>query len=730
MAVTVTTSTFPEAWAVLSSPGSRVIVKSPLTGRLWTMVTTPGYTGRLYWSTDGAAWTDSGLTTSNWWHGNLRFDESGNLHGVTRTTTDGSLRFQRWAAVGVTLAQNVDMLVSGLLVSTYPAITVHADGAGWVAHLLASSFNGAVDTLTHVQVRLDGAGLVVGSPTQQTIRSAAAVSNHRVALDFHHTGDGHTIKAGAPHLFAAWTLSGGDLGVAKATYSGGAWTWGAPVQLSPNGSTIPVSALFDGSRFIVAARDGVDADTLLVFERDAAWTLTTARPPTDIATDAQTIHGVAVSVDKFGDFYLAAAVSTTATPATNRIQAIKYTRDTNSYGTWATVEDVRPRINTGDTQLDMSMMAFADTRVRLVYVQHGTGAQPWTVRYESPMSTNVAPDPPAWLLEDNQPRDVAAALTLLHGFTDRNTGDTQRRRAIKRQIGATVRWWNGTAFAATGETWIVTNANFLTLAAGWGLDADANHMYAVNVEDQDGLASGYGPWLTVIPTAKDNPTLTGGALITTPSRTTTWTVATQTRRRVWYTDDLTGEIFDDTGFSPATGTSGSYTSPVVMPNGTEITERIQTINDEGLPSDVVALTFNVSYTPPWAPTFELVEDTPKAANTLLIANPPASGGRPELAYNNVYRRTLARDDDGNVIFIGPTIRRGTQIPADSTWVDDLVPFTVEVEYRAEAVAVTGAVSLSAWGGGLGDSGPDPDPGGSSDTSVYGEGIYGEMVYGA
>jgi hypothetical protein len=251
------------------------------------------------------------------------------------------------------------------------------------------------------------------------------------------------------------------------------------------------------------------------------------------------------------------------------------------------------------------------------------------------------PNIPLWVNAQGQAADVSATLLLDWNFTDPDPTDTQSAYALSKQEGAgALEYWR-----ASDSTWQATEqkniigTTAVTLPTAWGIDADPVHTYKVKVWDQSDVASTYGDGLSVIPSAKVNPTVatpTEAQVLTNNSVTVTWTVAAQTAYRVKLV--IFGSPLHDSGW--VTSTALTYTIPVELADGFSYTIELQTKNAEGLASNVVTRNFSVNFIEP--PASSIVA-TPSPVNgwvSVAMTNPAPVGTQPAMAYQDLWRRPV------------------------------------------------------------------------------------------
>lgn len=487
-------------------------------------------------------------------------------------------------------------------------------------------------------------------------------------ISLHHSGDGHT--SSTPHLWVAWGRNAVYL--TKVAYNNNSWTGGVGVPVAaPSAAMDYITARFDGSRYLVAVPDGTT--TLHIYERDGANTTTVTRDQTNAMASA--IVHIGFMFNDLGDLKVWAAGSSGA------VQQSNYTRSGNSWGTWSSTS-----ITPSATQNEYGTMRNA----------YGIARWLWYYRTSTPavlsdfVAVTYAPNTPMITSPpDGQAQDVAAALVITWSFTDPDPSDVQSGYYLKRQVGAgAAQYWNGSVWGGS-EVKNVTATTSATIpsALPWGLNADANHTYSVKVEDSGNLASAYSSVVTVIPSAKVNPTITAptaAQVLTDNSVTVTWTVSEQTSFRVVLLES--GNQVFDSGYvtSPVTTYTPSYT----LKDLTSYQAQLTTKNLEGLASTTQTVSFSVDFIEPATPTLQVSPASELGVINVIITNPTPSGGQPALTTQDLYRRVVGDTSDG--------IRVSTGLLSAATFTDFKVSSGVDYAYRARAFGVNGTNQFSSW----------------------------------
>ena len=692
-AVTIdtSTSTQPLRWS------SQRRIDSCQGGVLW-MTHYSGTAFEFWYSTDdGATWAqDTGATitpTSGTEASiDLFIDLDDYLHVVwqdtSSTTTGLTYRRGTLSAAKTTITWGTATAVESTAGRASVVAFRKPSGVGWHVAVFAEDAGTEVGVFV---ARLDATGAfedTAGNEFNWYSKKGSGFqsgggSNMAPCLDFNHTGDGKTVAGNSPHLYCVYHTgtTGANKGIRfrKFVWTGSTYSANTDRGLDESnhadGATNGLlSAAFDGAQVIVGYRPSTATTTVAWVERDAGDTTTTARTPTALADG--TVQSVSVSYDKDKNGYILASATTSVDP-----KHVKYTRS-SSWGSWTAIEATDTRANSASWQ-----RGYSRSYLRCVFAR--LTASPYDVRYDRTILTSTAPSASTWAApSDGQASDVAAALLLDWDFVDIDSGDTQSAYAMRRQIGAgAYAYWN-----AGGSTWDVaevkntSTTTSLSLSASWGADGDANHKYAVKTWDSVDLEGSYSSELTVIPSAKDNPTIGTPADAGTYAAallTVDWTVATQTQYKAELLNAGGTTVLESSGF--VTSASLSHTFAYVMSNSTDYKVRITTKNDEGLTSTADTNSFTVSFTPPATPTLVVTGGTPTGAIRVAITN---GAGPPATTTVDLYRR---EGTDSST-----SIRIATGLGSSPTYDDYAVESGTAYQYQAIGFAATGASATSAW----------------------------------
>lgn len=295
-------------------------------------------------------------------------DASGNLI-YRRGTPNAGRTAWTWAAA---------LILNDSL--THPDIVAHREGTGWVAHIV--SWNGS--TVYYHRVTTTSGGVSTGSQ----IKTFSLVNVGRPSIDFHHIGDGKTVKDGLPHIFFTWSkgTSGSSSGtrINKYSYSGGVWSQVQERTLG-DGSKFMFSAShwmhcrFDGTRFVFIGwvRANIAGDNeLVMFERDVADTTTVERVllANPVAAVSALDYGGSVYNDLNDDFYIIGLNSDEAAGSRDLVYR-KWTRSGLSLGSEVVLDTA-----VGNTPYVVAYPKVIDNRFEFAYLD-GTSS-PYSIVFQ------------------------------------------------------------------------------------------------------------------------------------------------------------------------------------------------------------------------------------------------------------------------------------------------------------------------------------------------------------
>lgn len=505
------------------------------------------------------------------------------------------------------------------------------------------------------------------------------------SLSLEHTGNG--VSSSNPHLWVAFGRT--QVRIVKATWNGGGWAGpsASVTLLNPVGARDYIPAKWDGTRWVVAVPNPTQTDTVSVYERNQANTVTTGRitpvHPTGVIRQA-TVSFNAVN----GDIRVFAVGTSTAV-----LYYVDFVRATGTWTSWATVLATALIGTVAGTNFGTRRGSYGTAR-HDVYTVHATPTPNTFLLTQQ--SLTYAPQAPTWNLT-GQPysnggaADVAVALNVDWDFHDPDPADAQTAFALSRQIGAGalayLRISDSTWQAA--EVKNVTATTLRALAAGWGAGTDSPHTYRVKTWDATDVASAYGDTLTIIPSIKVNPVIVtpaAAAVITTDTVTVTWTAAEESAYRLTLTTNPGGEVRYDSGW--VTSTVLTLTPALSLPDLSGWTIGLTTRNLEGLASDTITRNFTVDYVEPAIPTLTFNPSVTEGVIWVTITNPAPSGGQPAVATQELFRRAVGDLTDG--LRVATALASGAVV---RVWT---VVSGVNYEFRALVRGVNGTSIYSPW----------------------------------
>lgn len=303
----------------------------------------------FHYSTDGISWfpgASSSFTTytttftSSALVYSFHIDIDDYCHVVYKDM-HGALQYRRGTpnAARTAWTWTAPIAVSGTTSPDFPDIVAHREGTGWVAHIVTSGTAGEMD---YYKVTITSAAAITVSAKTSLFNGATANTKTYPSIDFHHIGDGKTIKDGLPHLFVGYfggqAIAGKGIRCRKAVYSGGTWTWNADREidaLKAISGGYWLTSWFDGTRWTIGGfliHNG--AETYLSFwDRNEADTTTSPRyglTTGGIAT-AESLTAGGGMYDAEGNVYAVGMESTSV----NGARPLNYWKYTRSAGTWS-----------------------------------------------------------------------------------------------------------------------------------------------------------------------------------------------------------------------------------------------------------------------------------------------------------------------------------------------------------------------------------------------------------
>lgn len=512
-----------------------------------------------------------------------------------------------------------------------PDLVAHREGTGWVVHVVGQYDSGAQGAVFYWRGTIASNGATTWSGVTQLSLTYGDV-HCRPSIDFHHTGDGKTVKGGTPHVYIGWTAgkegSGASDGMRfrQYVYSGGSWTLGADTLVSAYWAPWNFGwsrLLFDGTTIVLGGLwYGAASYRIVLYDISTGGAIT---KPVDVAVSAKPNYlvGGTLTYDGNGNVYM---FGEWGNQSPFGLQYRKFNRST------LTLEAAVTLVSVSRSHNLVSAARAASTRVEWMYTDGA--AAPYTAYFGDPLVLNAPPNAPGLVAPANGATiDLGGAVYTDWTFNDPDTGDTQGAWAFRRKLSgaASYEYWNvGTAAWQSTEVWNSGSATEYTFPAGSWANGNT-YNWSVNTRDQSGATGAYAGDRTV--SGGNPPDVT----VDEPRGT-----ATSSRPRVeWTFFDPAGgsqaayhvKVFDaDTysagGFDPNTTAalwdSGEINSSSVfdrvvgvdLETGATYRAYVRVKDNEGIYSGWMYRQFSVSLSPPNVPTI-VVTDDPDNARVII-----------------------------------------------------------------------------------------------------------------
>lgn len=337
-----------------------------------------GTTLTLYYSLNGVSWVASSTFTLDSTSASFSFfiDKDDYAHLII-TAVGEELIYQRGTP---NAGRTLFTWTGGLFVdeAVYPDMVVHREGTGWMAHIVYDTGS----TVRYKRITISSSGVLTLSSV--IMEETGVIDMRHPSIDFHHIGDGKTVKDGLPHVF--YTRSKGTSGPSNGTrfrkwaYSGGVWTPGTEVEIS---QTKFISSLaywivcrFDGTRVVlvgfVAKSTGGTAP--VIFSRDVADTTTTESVLSDSIPAEYLLYGSAVINPVTGDIYFI-GLNDIEAAGSNDIVYRKWTRAGGTLGAEVVLD-----VAVGATPYISAFPFLVNGRFEFVYVDDN--ASPYDIMFQ------------------------------------------------------------------------------------------------------------------------------------------------------------------------------------------------------------------------------------------------------------------------------------------------------------------------------------------------------------
>lgn len=206
--------------------------------------------------------------------------------------------------------------------------------------------------------------------------------------------------------------------------------------------------------------------------------------------------------------------------------------------------------------------------------------------------------------------------------------------ALPNQAYVSLEWWNGTSKVSESATFITMPVGVWTHVAATGVApggvTGCRRLFGLVGDAPAGLEL-YGDDLFVL-----SP---WSGVIHTDRVIASWAVTEMSGYRVTLSTNPGGVVVYDSGWRKSRAdTTMSHEIPYRLPQGTSWTVGLQTLNNDGLASNLVTAGFSVDYAEPPTPELTPTPLPDQGIIRLAIENPAPIGAQPDLVEQTVYRR--------------------------------------------------------------------------------------------
>lgn len=227
---------------------------------------------------------------------------------------------------------------------------------GWTVHVVMSSGGNADAWSIYGQQINISSGGVFTTPVTGTegaifnLGSNQGGSANKFAMpsiDFHHTGDGKTVKSSLPHVFISWSTNGTSISgirFVKRTYLAGTWTSGTERDISAGvgysyDNSYLANCMWDGTRVIIGGflRTGANSE-IRIWNRDLADTTTTLMGSVLAIPAGSSLYWGSATYDEDGNVYIFGTEADATGGFT--VGYRKWIRSTGLFGPWTLVGGV------------------------------------------------------------------------------------------------------------------------------------------------------------------------------------------------------------------------------------------------------------------------------------------------------------------------------------------------------------------------------------------------------
>jgi hypothetical protein len=498
-------------------------------------------------------------------------------------------------------------------------------GTGWVAFVAYGLGSGNGCQVARVTITASGA-LAVGATTMGPSTGLAAWQFG--SIEFNHTGDGKTAAA-LPHIYLCSAVQGtsAPVRVQRALYSGGSWTWEAPVTAA-TGDVVNTTmcTVWDGGLLMTAV--ALTSATILVSEWDGAAGSVTARNPPAAPGGTGNVLGLSLAVDPAtDDVYLAYYDATDGD-----IRWSKFTRGANTWSAWAVA--VAQGVPGGDGKVSLVRHPSRDS-VDMIFAQGSGGS--WTVLSQQLVALVRTSGAPTLVSPANGAAlDLAAGATFTWTYNPVSPGDTQQAWAFKRVEGATTEYWNATSQSWSGtiiwNTTVAATPTSAVFTAGKWTNA-TTYTWTVATRSSTGSDSAFAAVRTVIATTAPVVVVTApsGMTFADSSPNVVWTYTCLDAQRDYRVriieeqagidPDVTTPVWDSGVVSSAIGRFVRV--GVSLTNGAAYRAYVKSTSSAAVASAWAYSQFVISIVAPNGPLVEVIDeihygtDVPRARLDLL-----------------------------------------------------------------------------------------------------------------
>lgn len=488
------------------------------------------------------------------------------------------------------------------------------NGTGWTA-FVCYSLGQTTGGCQVARVNISSKGVVsIGATTMGPTLGVEAAQYG--SIEFAHTGDGIT-PSSSPHLFLGTGSFGVSAGIriARATYSGGNWTWDTPVLLATgNVAKTTTCGVWDGARYIFAW--SANAASISMVEWDGVAAPVTRSPPA-LPAGLGVVAGLSLACDPVTDDIFLAFHDVTD----GDIRWAKFTRATLTWSATWTVVAARAA-STIDGQVSLPRHPRRNTIPMLYSIITGTSPVVYTI-YSLILATLVRTPPTPTLVSPASGAKVNLAIggRFTWKYNPIAPGDLETSYTFRRVTGATTEYWN-----ATTSTWSSTvvdnvtdpdNPSQVIFPSGKWTNG-TTYTWAVRAFSASGDASAYTSPRTIISASAPTVAVTAPSAVvyeeSNPLVEWTYTSADPQRDyEVRIIPEASGiSTTDPLGAVWSTGVVSSAVArsiriELALTNNVAYRAYVRATSSTGIVSDWVYSSFSIFVTPPSGPLVEAVD---------------------------------------------------------------------------------------------------------------------------